>query len=98
MRESSGKRPQNQAQKESRGSRRLSHTKYLQNDEFVDYALGHSDLFYPFLALSELSIEAEPPRIQNKANAATKPCGSVQRSRRSKGKTRVQITGFSGTS
>jgi hypothetical protein len=27
--------------------------KHLQNDEVVHYALHHSDLFYPFLALSE---------------------------------------------
>jgi len=59
----------------------------LQNDEFVDYALGHSDLFYPYLALSELSIEAEPPRIQNKRMLRKNPVVSVQRSRRSKGKT-----------
>jgi len=30
-----------------------SHRKYLQDDELVDYALGHSNLFYPCLALSE---------------------------------------------
>jgi hypothetical protein len=49
--------------------------------------LGHSDLFYPYLALSELSIEAEPPRIQNKRMLRKNPVVSVQRSRRSKGKT-----------
>jgi hypothetical protein len=69
----------------------------LQNDEFVDYALGHSDLFYPYLALSELSIEAEPPRIQNKANAAKKTLWSPSGAAGGPKGRRVEIKGFSGT-
>jgi hypothetical protein len=48
-----GKKVRALGQEESDGNGPISHRKYLQDDELVDYALGRSDLFYPCLALSE---------------------------------------------
>jgi len=67
--------------------------KYLQNDEVMDYALGHSDLFYPSRSKRVLS-SAEPPKVSEQAQrCGLMSCGRLKHGRWSRGR-QVNYTGF----
>jgi len=65
-REQGGKRPEKGAWKEGLSNGPVALRKYLQNDEVMDYAFDHSDLFYPFSLQASLS-SAEPPKVSEQA-------------------------------
>jgi hypothetical protein len=51
--------------------------KYLQNDELMEYALGHSDLFIPSRAEREFLLRGTAQGLRNKQNAGGCPEASV---------------------